>query len=148
MMFYVASFIDDNSYTIVLSSSELEKYFLLLDRFKISISAFLLIYVQKLIYREHFVDLMVFLLKPYTDVIIPPSPFYWCCELIYLSNTSFFLSLPPTVWENIGDKSTLHSPVYVLEYLSSLEVFLLSEISLKVMICVMFRQQKEEVRCQ
>lgn len=107
MMFYVASFIDDNSYTIVLSSSELEKYFLLLDRFKISISAFLLIYVQKLIYREHFVDLMVFLLKPYTDVIIPPSPFYWCCELIYLSNTSFFLSLPPTVWENIFLFSTL-----------------------------------------
>lgn len=107
MMFYVASFIDDNSYTIVLSSSELEKYFLLLDRFKISISAFLLIYVQKLIYREHFVDLMVFLLKPYIDVIIPPSPFYWCCELIYLSNTSFFLSLPPTVWENIFLFSTL-----------------------------------------
>lgn len=107
MMFYVASFIDDNSYTIVLSSSELEKYFLLLDRFKISISAFLLIYVQKLIHREHFVDLMVFLLKPYTDVIIPPSPFYWCCELIYLSNTSFFLSLPPTVWGNIFLFSTL-----------------------------------------
>lgn len=107
MMSYVASFIDGNSYTIVLSSSELEKHFLLLDRFKISISAFLLIYVQKLIYREHFVDLMVFLLKPYTDVIIPPSPFYWCCELIYLSNTSFFLSLPPTVWENIFLFSTL-----------------------------------------
>lgn len=107
MMSYVASFIDGNSYTIVLSSSELEKHFLLLDRFKISISAFLLIYVQKLIHREHFVDLMVFLLKPYTDVIIPPSPFYWCCKLIYLSNTSFFLSLPPTVWGNIFLFSTL-----------------------------------------
>lgn len=106
-MFYVASFIDGNSYTIVLSSSELEKHFLLLDRFKISISAFLLIYVQELIYREHFVDLMVFLLKPYTDAIIPPSSFYWCCKLIYLPNTSFFLSFPPTVWGNIFLFSTL-----------------------------------------
>lgn len=68
------------------------------------------------------------------------------CGLCEIKDFSMITSL--NITENIGDKSTLHSPVYVLEYLSSLEVFLLSEISLKVMICVMFRQQKEEVRCQ
>lgn len=49
-------------------------------------------YVQKLIYREQFVDLMVSFLKPFRDMIFPLSPFYWCCKLIYLSNTSLFSS--------------------------------------------------------
>lgn len=110
VLFYVTSFIDGNSYKNVLSSSELEKHFLALERFKIFVSVFLLIYIQKL----NIENSLLILWYPFSN----PSEMWFFLYLPFTDAVNWFISLillfsPLTSSHSMRKHVFIFNPAYV-----------------------------------